>query len=518
MKRIITILLSVLVSVAVMGQRAPENLRKIEHFKNHKDIINHKGIEANKSSVGEKHPRYHFKTSQSGILKSTKAIKQQLDSLIYEEWDENTSQLAFGYKQEFKYDAIGNVIWESYFDWDEITGDWVEEGQYVYSYDSRENMKLLTGYKKDQITEDWVFNYKEEYDYDLNRNVISEAKYNRNSEAEEWVGRDKWEYAYDSNGNMTFTGDYIWDNEAKKWVSNWKYEYTCDTNKNITLDSSYVWWVEISKWVLRYKTEYSYNAKEEVTLRCRYEWDQENSKWDYYYKDECYYDAQGNMTSEVDFNWNEDAGDWFFWYKYTSSFDTYGNIISDTGYKWNIGKGWVESFNEEYTYDANGNMTSSFNKDWDEGVLGEQSKDKITYNLNYGLSDLLLPPNLEFFEFNWTKNMPVEYVYSAFEAGVWFESKKRTYYYTELELTGTSKISEKGIKVFPNPASEFIVFDIDINSSTATVEMFDIQGKKVLSRNLSDSKQVPIHHLAKGLYLYRLNANGKLYNGKIVVE
>jgi len=56
----------------------------------------------------------------------------------------------------------------------------------------------------------------------------------------------------------------------------------------------------------------------------------------------------------------------------------------------------------------------------------------------------------------------------------WFVSAKYTSYYSE----HNSGISERYINVFPNPAKESIIFYIADISESATVEIFDNQGRR----------------------------------------
>jgi hypothetical protein len=100
----------------------------------------------------------------------------------------------------------------------------------------------------------------------------------------------------------------------------------------------------------------------------------------------------------------------------------------------------------------------------------------------------------------------------------WALNNKATYYYSEHNITFIHTIPEKHLSVYPNPAKEFIVYDLTNISSSATVEMFDIQGKKVLDQKLPENKQIPVNTLNKGLYLYRLVDGGNIYVGKITVE
>jgi photosystem II stability/assembly factor-like uncharacterized protein len=77
---------------------------------------------------------------------------------------------------------------------------------------------------------------------------------------------------------------------------------------------------------------------------------------------------------------------------------------------------------------------------------------------------------------------------------------------------------ESTISVYPNPAKDFVVFDLPNGSESATVELYDIQGKKVIQQKLTETKQISVGHLPRGLYLYRLTDSKKFYAGKLVVE
>ncbi len=93
------------------------------------------------------------------------------------------------------------------------------------------------------------------------------------------------------------------------------------------------------------------------------------------------------------------------------------------------------------------------------------------------------------------------------------------YFTTDCSATALKPVRTKSrICIYPNPAGEYIVIDISNNSSFAKVELYDLQGKKVLEHRLSDNNRVQINRLSKGLYLYRLHDNGNVYEGKVTVE
>jgi hypothetical protein len=106
-------------------------------------------------------------------------------------------------------------------------------------------------------------------------------------------------------------------------------------------------------------------------------------------------------------------------------------------------------------------------------------------------------------------------------AGTYVESLNSPNVYFTTDCTATSLNSDKvnsRINIYPNPAKEYMVFDITNISSSATVELFDIQGKKVLEQKLPENRQVSVSSLPKGLYLYRLNDRDNIYKGKITLE
>ena len=74
------------------------------------------------------------------------------------------------------------------------------------------------------------------------------------------------------------------------------------------------------------------------------------------------------------------------------------------------------------------------------------------------------------------------------------------------------------IRIYPNPATEFIVFDWIETPGTACIELFDIQGKIVLSQAVDNSQKVSVQHLPQGLYLYKYSVDSKTYTGKLIIK
>lgn len=96
-------------------------------------------------------------------------------------------------------------------------------------------------------------------------------------------------------------------------------------------------------------------------------------------------------------------------------------------------------------------------------------------------------------------------------------------------LSGTTGINEvpnivSSFNVFPNPANENISINIDLKGSTnVLLDIIDVTGKQVAivmneNQNGTVTKQFNTENLQNGIYLFRLQVNGKIETQKISVN
>jgi hypothetical protein len=102
--------------------------------------------------------------------------------------------------------------------------------------------------------------------------------------------------------------------------------------------------------------------------------------------------------------------------------------------------------------------------------------------------------------------------------GQWLFFSKITTYYSEYTVTGIKNPSSIEIGIYPNPARDFIMVNMPGASNSATIELYNIQGMKVLDQRLQEGKQVSTNGLPKGLYLYKITNNGIRSVGKLMIE
>ncbi len=402
-----------------------------------------------------------FKMKKKTVLKSANAEKQQLDYSIGMDWNSETSQWVNSDKSEYTYDANGNLTVRIYSYWNSGTSQWV-------------NSDL------------------EEYTYDANGNPTVRIYSGWNSETSQWVNSDKYEYTYDANGNPTVEIYSLWNSETSQWENSDKYEDTYDANGNPTVRIYSYWNSETSQWENSDKYENTYDANGNTTVRIYSLWNSETSQWENSDKFEYTYDANGNPTVEIYSYWNSETSQ------------------------------WENSSKSEYTYDANGNPTVEIYSLWNSETSQWENSDKseYTYDLSYGLNDLILP-NLDYFVPDYSNlivNKPVDFINYNYIDGSWVNVWKGTYYYSTVNVTSVSDLSKQVYSIYPNPVLDRLNFNIQHSNNTFTFELYDSQGRKLISKEIINNSQLNLEGLTKGIYLYNLIIDGEIQSGKLIKE
>ncbi len=77
----------------------------------------------------------------------------------------------------------------------------------------------------------------------------------------------------------------------------------------------------------------------------------------------------------------------------------------------------------------------------------------------------------------------------------WVKMGKNTHYYSEYNISAVPEINEIEINVYPNPCSKNVSFSIPGNDNKTVLELFDIQGRKVLSKEIRNNEMVSLEGL-----------------------
>lgn len=89
-----------------------------------------------------------------------------------------------------------------------------------------------------------------------------------------------------------------------------------------------------------------------------------------------------------------------------------------------------------------------------------------------------------------------------------------------INLTNIETGEKETIKVYPNPAKDYIYVDIEAtNFERGEIELFDMQGKFVKKALLcaKQGNRIDVSNLNAGAYTYNVSLNGKTISGKVIV-
>jgi hypothetical protein len=386
---------------------------------------------------------------------------EKLDSTITDTWDTSGSNWIFKSRKKYVYTVNGNTTTCISSVRDESTGFvWVYSDKDETTFNTSGIATMYKTYDWDVPSSQWVPVMKMEFTFGAGDRLNSNSTYMWNTTSGKWEGLAKTEYTYDGSGKLISDIGYNWDDGTSAWVKETKSEYEY-TSENLTLETVYN--LDGGQWIKFSKTEFTYNANKKSTLEITSLWD--GALWINSKQSEYNYDTSGNQTLSISYSWD--------------------------------GAQWVYSVKTEYTF-TGGKMTlySSFlwmGNQW-FGIL----KNEFTYGVSNGL--------------NYTVTIG-----SGWEVNQWVKKSRSTSWYSA-QTSSINDFSEKTICVYPNPAKNFIVFDLADNSGSATAEIFDIQGKMVLKQRLSGNRKMSVSNLSKGLYMFKVLNAGNYYTGKLIIE
>ncbi|MGC9342455.1 MAG: T9SS type A sorting domain-containing protein [Bacteroidales bacterium] len=251
-----------------------------------------------------------------------------------------------------------------------------------------------------------------------------------------------------------------------------------------------------------------------------------DGQWNPHYKIENSYNENGVLIQST--KYRTDGGQiWIPIRKMEYSLDNEENIIQSLYYNWDEEDNkWYQGWMEEYTCNENGNITQNIQCEWSGGQKAYFGKYEYTYDNSYIFSELLIPffddemSIIEALDINVLFKHKLEsYIayYKESEQSDWVPYFNGNFYYSEPNVSAINEIDEEKTKIYPNPFSEYISISIPGNYNDIDFELYDLQGRTVLTMKLMPNEEINLTNLNQGIYLYKLSASeGKIQEGKLV--
>lgn len=384
---------------------------------------------------------------------------------------------------------------------------------------SKQRLDSLSRYEWDKNAQQWFETSRNTKNFDSQGNMSEEIFYERSLNSSQWV-ITKYEYTYDANNNMTECLSLYWSKTTNQWDKRVKRSYTYNANGRMTEELYSPLDKNTNQWVEGWKYNYSFDDLGNKTEVLRSNWNDSSSRWDNMFKFAYAYDANGNATQKLNSDWDTNTNQWVESGKCTYTYDALGNKTQMLVYE---RKDTTEqlSENQKYvlTYDANGKMAQVLISSFDSKTTQWNEIQKVEYTLDntYSMNDLIVP---YYFSGQVDIDLNSKLVgilnYYKDEAGAWGQSHKTTYYYSEQNVTNVDDVEIGTIELYPNPVSESLNLRFTSTRNTATFELFDMQGRRLISKEISNNEQLSLGDLKNGVYLYNLSIDGNKQSGKLV--
>jgi hypothetical protein len=273
-------------------------------------------------------------------------------------------------------------------------------------------------------------------------------------------------------------------------------------------------------WIIEGKTEYTYSDSNILT-EMGYGWNSSTNKWYLDSKTLHYFDSYKNDTlvEDYDFENNNCNHKQINQYTYNGDGIKTAKICFEISYNFDSSNGttigWAKK--NEFTYDNNGNMLTDISSDYNSDIKDYALRGKYVfgYDINTSPKEVLMGNLLGDECYN---KLIDEKGYEYTDSGFLLKGKMIFYYSNIAIETGNAQITNHSISVSPNPATEYLKFNVPGIEGKLSVTIINLKGNTVLEKQVENNSQVDVKSFSKGLYLYKVTKNNYTYNGKVIVK
>tara|TARA_Y100000385_G_scaffold10186_1_gene10632 strand:+ start:151601 stop:151930 length:330 start_codon:yes stop_codon:yes gene_type:complete len=100
----------------------------------------------------------------------------------------------------------------------------------------------------------------------------------------------------------------------------------------------------------------------------------------------------------------------------------------------------------------------------------------------------------------------------------WDLEEEKDYFYSDENPAASIEddVERKTAKVYPNPLSETLHIETPGEYQQITFELFDMQGRQVMLKEVNSTESIETTNLKAGMYFYILTLDGKKQSGKLI--
>jgi len=417
---------------------------------------------------------------------------------------------------------LDSIVFQDYHN-----GEWNTSTSYIYTYDEQgvQTQEKFMINNADGGMDIWKqVDYSHDADNKLTQRIFSQRD---GDNSQELVMMFKEDITYNSNGLIDIKTMDLRNYELAEWIINAKTEYEYNASNQLSLKTKSYWDAIDGLWVPDIKDEFFY---ENGLLISDIHYDWQDEQWRANSKNEYSYRGDGKVSQKIVFD-RFGLPDWLEEFKIDYIYDENGNKIQEIGYSFSGKDNWVEISKYEYSYDSDNNMNEYTTYNWQDNSWAESEKFTWEVNTNYIYEDLILPyfdngealidDGIHLYPMGSYKtlfnNMLEGYQSFKWLNNSWTLISQSSFQYSQF-LLGLEGLSKNIINIFPIPASDYVVFEMDGFAQSMTVKLFDLNGKLCLSEELKADGKISLSMLNRGVYFYQVTTGNDVINGKLILQ
>lgn len=341
------------------------------------------------------------------------------------------------------------------------------------------------------VARDSVSNIYEEVDG--TGQLYQQLMYNYVDTSATWVHEGRWTISYDATQRPLENLYELAEDTTYKNDRRYLYTYNAEGQ---TATYTFEKWSQ-TEWIIDFQWSYSYNSNGLEELATQQVWDGA----ELVNKDQraSEYDAENRLTKRVFRKWQNDA--WLNDKQDSYTFDGAGLLLEIVTEKWN-GSAW-ELFRKDVfeEYDNEDNPTLVVKYAYLAGVWIPIGRSISIYDYEMGDEAVLVQRLNQVLDVN---------------TGEWVDNTQIFYYYEEFDFSANVKEPTGKLEAFPNPSSDgHFVLDLEGVLGTGNLEVYSSDGRLITTVTVVNGRnELFLNHLGSGVYLLRLQENGKLLLGK----
>lgn len=387
----------------------------------------------------------------------------------------------------------------------------------------RQKLDSIIRYNFNEATNSWDKKYlKDSYTYDDNFKETDWVYSSWSESDNSWKGLLKARFGYDEEGNNTDYLEYTWG-VNEQWNPTYKEHYTYNSNNELTETLKYTWKYSLGDWLLFEKKQYSYGADGAILKDSTYQLGGTSENWELKSKTEYTYIHGGLPYHIIKYIYESSTQQWIYNEDLLYLYDNIDWLLrSITLFKWNeTDADWQRSEVTGFGYDENRGIKESNKVTWNANKqFTSMKKEYCSFDYNLSTDNLLLPYLNTYEQMYYHHQVTNKSLISLNEETELFEKyRELRYFYSSAEnTTGINVIKQETANIYPNPAQGNITINYSSNTQWAGFELFDNQGRKILTTKVSNGENIDVSTIIAGVYFYRIIYGEKIQTGKLLID